>query len=46
MSLKLDMRQTITGSCALDGEGHCIKRGAGHERVKARVGVANRTWPI
>jgi len=25
--LKLDMRQTIAESCALDGEGYCIKRG-------------------
>ena len=25
--VKLDMRQTILGSCALDGEGYCIKGG-------------------
>ena len=33
-------------SCALDGEGYCIKRGAEHERVKAKLDVANITWPI
>ena len=41
------MRYTIAERCALDGdECYCIKRGAEHERVKAKVGVANITWPI
>ena len=44
--MKLDMRQTIMRSGALDGEGYCIRKGAEYERVKAKVGVANRTWPI
>ena len=38
------MRQKIVESCALEGEGHCIKRGAEHGRVKSRA--ADRTWPI
>ena len=38
-------RQTIVGSCALDGEGYCIRRGRA-EHGCAKVGVANRTWPI
>ena len=43
--MKLDMRQTIVGSCALDEEGYMHRRGgAEHERVQ--VGVTNRTWPI
>ena len=43
--VKLDMRLTVVGSCALDGEGCCIRRG-GAEHGRARVGVANITWPI
>ena len=42
--MKLDIRQTIVGSCALDEEGYMhSKGGAEHERV---TGVTNRTWPI
>ena len=44
--MKLDMRQKSMESCALDGEGNCIKRRAEHGRAKTKVGVANRTWPI
>ena len=42
-SVKLDTRQTIVESCALDGEGY-----VSYERGDGRVkdGVANRTWPI
>ena len=32
-------------SLALDGEGHFIK-GGGQEHERAKVGVANSTWPI
>ena len=43
--MKLDMSQTIVGSCALDEEGYVHRKGgAEHERVKA--GVTNITWPI
>ena len=42
--MKLDMRESISETCALDEEGYCIKRRAEHELVK--VGAANRTWPI
>ena len=43
--MKLDVRQTVLKSCALDGEGYMHRRrGAEHELVK--VGAANRTWPI
>ena len=45
-SVKLDMRQTIVESCALDEEGYMHRRGGEeHGRVK-EVGVTNRTWPI
>ena len=44
-SLKLDMRQTIFESCALDEQGYMHRRGrAEHECVKA--GATNKTWPI
>ena len=37
-SVKLDMRQTIVESCALDEEGYMHRRGGEeHERVKERV---------
>ena len=43
--MKLDVRQTIVESCALDGEGNMHRRGgADHELVK--VEAANGTWPI
>ena len=44
-SMKLDMRQKIVESCALYGEGYAHKEnGAEHEHAK--VGAANRTWPL
>ena len=43
--MKLDMRQTIVESRALDGKGYMHRRGgAEHERVK--VGTAKITWLI
>ena len=43
--MKLNMRQILVESCALEGEGHMHRRGgAGHKRAK--VCAANRTWPM
>ena len=37
--MKLDMRQTIVESCALDGEGNFIKWGGGAEHERAKAGA-------